>query len=161
MSGRETFVAAASAPRAALAAAALAVAAFALLAVPPLRTWLFHARTSPPKTFATITLAAGAGVRGVDAPAAKVSVPLEEDALRIILTLPEGAPASARYSVELENEKREVERLEVTGQDARSVSVVIPAGRLARGQYALRLYATGADGTEQRVQGGSYLFNAE
>ena len=79
----------------------------------------------------------------------------------VVLTLPEGAPASARYSVELENAKREVERLEASAQDAHTVSVVIPAARLARGQYALRLYATAPDGTEQRVPGGSYLFTAE
>ena len=84
-----------------------------------------------------------------------------EDALRIFLTLPEGTPAAARYDVELEDEKGQVERLKATAQDARTVSLVIPSERLARGQYALRLFAIGADGREQRVPGGSYLFNAE
>jgi hypothetical protein len=142
------------APRAAIGLAALAVVAVVLLSVP-------QPRTSPPKTFATITLAAGAGERGAGATATKVSVPLKEDALRILLTLPEGTPAAARYDVELENEKGQVERLEATAQEARTVSLVIPSERLARGQYVLRLYATGADGKEQRVPGGSYLFNAE
>jgi hypothetical protein len=149
------------APRAAVGFAALAFVTVALLTIPQLRTLLFPARTSPPKSFATITLAASAGERGAGAKATKVSVPLKEDALRILLTLPEGVPAAARYDVELENEKGQVERLEATAQDARTVSLVIPRERLARGQYALRLYATGADGKEQRVPGGSYLFNAE
>lgn len=149
------------APRAAVGLAALAVVAVALLAVPQLRTLLFPARTSPPKSFATITLAAGAGERGAGAKATKVSVPLKEDALRIFLTLPEGTPAAARYDVELENEKGQVERLKATAQDARTVSLEIPSEQLARGRYVLRLYATGADGREQRVPGGSYLFNAE
>lgn len=149
------------APRAAVGLAALAVVAVALLTVPQLRTLLFPARTSPPKSFATITLAAGAGERGAGAEATKVSVPLKEDALRIFLTLPEGTTAAARYDVELENEKGQVERLKATAQDARTVSLEIPSEQLARGRYVLRLYATGADGREQRVPGGSYLFNAE
>ena len=148
-------------PRAAVGLAALAVVAVALLTVPQLRTLLFPARTSPPKSFATITLAAGAGERGAGAKATKVSVPLKEDALRVLQTLPEGSPAAARYDVELENEKGQVERLEATAQDARTVSLVIPSERLARGHYVLRLYATGADGKQQRVPGGNYLFNAE
>jgi anti-sigma factor RsiW len=149
------------APRAAVGLAALAVVAITLLTIPQLRTLIFPTHSSPPKTLATITLAAGAGERGASAQATKVSVPLKEDALRIFLTLPEGSPAAARYGVELEDEKGQVERLVTTAQDARTVSVVIPSERLARGQYVLKLYATGADGTEQRVQGGSYFFNAE
>lgn len=149
------------APRAAVGLAALAVVAVTLLTIPQLRTLMFPPRISPPKTFATITLAAGAGERGAGAKATKVPVPLKEDALRIFLTLPEGTPAAARYDVELEDEKGQVERLEATAQDARTVSLVIPRERLARGQYALRLYATGADGKEQRVRGGNYLFTAE
>jgi anti-sigma factor RsiW len=149
------------APRAAVGLAALAVVAVALLTVPQLRTLLFPQRTSPPKTFATITLAAGAGERGAGEKTTKVSVPLKEDALRILLTLPEGTPASARYDVELENEKGLVEHLEATAQDARTVSLEIPSEQLARGRYALRLSAIGADGKKQRVPGGSYLFNAE
>jgi anti-sigma-K factor RskA len=148
------------APRAAVAFAALAVVAVAFLTVPQLRALLFPARTSP-KTFATITLPASAGTRGAGEATKKVSLPLKEDALRVVLTLPEGAPASARYSVELEDARHEVERLEPSAQDAHTVSVDIPAARLARGQNALRLLATAPDGTEQRVQGGSYLFTAE
>lgn len=148
------------APGAAVAFAAFAVVAVAFLTVPQLRALIFPDHTSP-KTFATITLPAGAGTRGAEAATTKVSLPLKADALRIVLTLPEGVPASARYSVELENGRREVERLEASAQDASTVAVVIPAERLARGQYALRLYATAPDGTEQRVPGGSYLFTAE
>lgn len=142
-------------PRAALSFAAVAVVAVSLLAVPSVRRWFF-----PPRTFATLALAAGAGVRGQGGPQATVPVPLKEDALRIFLTLPEGAPASG-YRVELQDSRGKVESLKATRRDARSVSVEIPSDRLARGQYALILYATAADGTEQRVQDGSYLFNAE
>jgi anti-sigma factor RsiW len=149
------------APRAAVAFAALAVVAVALLTIPQLRSPNSPPRTSP-NTFATITLPAGAGTRGAQETATKkVPLPLKEDALRVVLTLPEGAPASARYSVELENARHEVERLEPSAQDAHTVSVDIPAARLSRGQYALRLFATAPDSTEQRVQGGNYLFTAE
>ena len=90
-----------------------------------------------------------------------IQVPLKADALKVYLSLPEGATPAAHYGVELENDKGKVERLKVEGpQDARSVSVVISASQLARGQYVLRLLATGADGKEQRVEGGSYRFTA-
>ena len=45
-------------------------------------------------------------------------------------------------------------------RDALARSVRISASQLARGQYVLRLLATGADGKEQRVEGGSYRFTA-
>jgi hypothetical protein len=137
--------------------AALALAAVGLIAVALSLSGLF---TSSPKTFATLTLNPGGASRSGDAQASAISVPIKEDALRVYLTLPEGAPPAARYRVELESDKGKVESLNAEGQEARSVTVVIPASRLARGQYVLRLFATGADGKEQRVQGGSYLFTA-
>jgi methionine-rich copper-binding protein CopC len=123
--------------------------------------WYFHLHTSSPQTFATLTLTAGVGNRAEGPQAVKVPLPLYADALRISLMLPEGATPAASYRVELVSDNGETKPLEVTGQDARSVSVVIPAARLARGQYALRLFATSADGAQQRVGGGSYFFTVE
>ena len=48
----------------------------------------------------------------------------------------------------------------VTDADSESVTAEIPADRLARGQYALKLYAIRSDGAEDRV-GGSYYFAVE
>lgn len=137
-----------------------AAAALGVVAVVAGAVWFTLLRTSSPQTFATITLVIGANNRAEGAQPAKVSFPLKEDALRISLTLPERLPQASGYRVELLNNDRETETLKIDGQDARFVTVVIPSSQLARGQYALRLYMTKPDGTEERVS-GSYLFNVE
>lgn len=143
-------------PRALRAAAALLAVAVMLGAL-----WLLsRPRTSTPKTFATLTLTAGAGNRGVGAPATKVKLPPDADALKIFLVLPDGVTPAARYRAELEGDGGETKSLGADVQDARSVSVVIPSAQLARGQYALRLFVTDAGGAERRT-GGSYLFTVE
>ncbi|HEX8352342.1 MAG TPA: hypothetical protein VF611_05580 [Pyrinomonadaceae bacterium] len=139
------------APRAGLALAAVAVIVCVL--------WL--ARPAPPRTFAALTLAAGAGDRaeGFEPPA--VRLPLRADALRVTLTLPAGATPAAAYRAEMmPTSKPRPEAVEVAGQDERSVSVVIPEARLARGRHVLTLFAVGTDRAERRV-GDSYVFDVE
>ena len=116
-------------------------------------------RPNAPRTFATLTLAAGAGDRAEGARAEKVSLPLRADALRVRMKLPDGAASAARYRVELLGQGGRREALEAEGQDEGAVTVVIPAARLARGQYALRLFALPPGAEERRV--GSYLFDVE
>lgn len=138
-------------------------AGFALGAVAVIAGALWLARPAgppTPRTFAAITLTAGAGDRAEGALAAKVRLPLGADALKMTLTLPEGAPPATKYRAEMLNNKGGTEPLEVVGRDERTVAVVVPGARLARGQYAVRLHAVGADGAERRV-GGSYLFDVE
>jgi anti-sigma-K factor RskA len=136
--------------------AGLAFAAVACLAV---AVWLAVPRA--PRTFASLTLAAGAGERagGVEVP--KVRLPLGADALRVTLTLPAGTtPADAYRAEMLTLGDGRTEAVEVAGHDGRTVTVVVPEDRLARGRYALRLYASGVGGGERRV-GDSYVFDAE
>jgi anti-sigma-K factor RskA len=140
---------------------ALAAMALAFVVIAGSWLWLSRPRTSSPQTFATIILPAGLSTRAEGAQASKVRLPLNADALRISLMLPEGTTPAASYRVELVNESGEARSLKVAGQDAQAVSVLIPAGQLARGRYALKLFADGADGTEQRVSGDSYLFTVE
>ena len=138
-------------------------AAAALLAVAVMfgALWLLsRPRTPTPRTFATLTLTAGAGDRAVGVQAAKVKLPPDADALKIFLVLPDGATPAARYRAELESDSGETKSLVADVQDARSVSVLIPSAQLARGRYALRLFVTDAGGAERRT-GGSYLFNVE
>ena len=138
-----------------------AVAALSVVAIITITLWLYLSREPSPQTFATLTLTISAGnTRAEGAQAGKVNLPLSASALRISLMLPEGLPPSVRYRVELVNDNGETKPLEVAGQDAQTVTVVIPAVQLARGPYALRLFMTEADGTEQRVQ-GSYFFTVE
>jgi methionine-rich copper-binding protein CopC len=67
-------------------------------------------------------------------------------------------PPASRFRVEWENVDGEIKPLEIAGQDAQSVSVVIPVAQLARGQYALNIFVIKPDGTEVPVN-GSYFFN--
>jgi methionine-rich copper-binding protein CopC len=137
-----------------------AVAALALVTIIASTLWLSLSRAPSPQTFATLTLTISASNRAEGAQAGQVNLPLSADALRISLTLPEQLPRAARYRVELVNDNGETKPLEVAGQDAQTVTVVIPAAQLARGQYALRLFAITADGTEQRIN-GNYFFNVQ
>lgn len=139
-------------PRAVMAVVVVAVIASVL--------WLALFRSPSPRTFATLTLSISNNSRAEGVQASRIKLPLSADALRISLTLPERSAQAVRYRVELENIKGETKTLEIAGQDAQSVSVVIPAAQLARGQYALNLFAIKADGTEQPVN-GSYFFTVE
>ncbi|MCA1621212.1 MAG: zf-HC2 domain-containing protein [Acidobacteria bacterium] len=132
--------------RAGLAFAAVAAVAFAV--------WLAVPRA--PRTFATLTLVAGAGERAAGVEPPGVRLPPGTDALRVTLTLPAGTPPAASYRVEMMKDKGRTEEVEVAGHDARAVTVVIPEGRLARGRHALRLF----DGAGRRV-GDSYVFDVE
>jgi hypothetical protein len=137
-------------------------AAFVLVAILAGVLWLYLTRTRPAQTFATLTLTASVSNRADAVQAGRVKLLPDHDALRVYLTLPEPSPTTARYRAELDNldnVDREIKPLEITGQDARSVSVVIPATQLGRGQYALRLLTTSADNAERRI--GSYFFNVE
>jgi hypothetical protein len=139
--------------RAATAAAALVV----LLGA----AWLYVARVRPPRVVATIRLTSAVINRseGVEVDTVKLSP--DADALRVFLTLPDRAAPAPRYRVELDDEEGETVPLAVEGQDARAVSVLIPASRLSRGQqYALTLFPLGDDGTEQSAY-GSYVFAVE
>jgi methionine-rich copper-binding protein CopC len=138
-----------------------AVAALAPVAIIAGVLWLSIFRAPSPNAFATLTLTISASSnRAEGVQAAKVRLPLDASALRISLTLPERLPQAARYRVELVNDNGETKSLEIDRQDAQSVSVVIPAAQLARGQYALRLFAITANGAEQRIP-GSYFFTVE
>lgn len=109
--------------------------------------WLIRPRT--PQTFATLTLTAERNTRAEGVQPGKVTFPINADALKIILKLTDTATAAVRYRVELKNQSGERRPLLVTGQDAQSVLVVIPAEELPRGLYVLHLFVIKADGTEQ------------
>ena len=136
--------------RAATAVTVLALAAGAL--------WFFFLRTPVPRTYATLTLTISHSNRAEGVQAGKVKLTPDVEALKISLMLP--PPRAARYRVELENDNGETRSVELAGEDAQSVLVVIPAAQLARRQYALKLFAIQPDGVEQRIN-GSYFFIVE
>ena len=117
--------------------------------------WLLL-RTKPPLTFAALDLVISSDQRDVGTQPQKVKLPLEKDALRITLALPE----AATYRVQWEGIKGRLKDLEIEKQDANSISVIIPAGALTPGQYALKLFRKNPDGPDDPVP-GSYLFIVE
>lgn len=140
------------APRAALALAVLAIIVGGW--------WLLRPRTPTPQTVAMLTLSVARSDRADGAPVAGVKLPPDARALKVTLLLPEGESSAERYRVELEEAGGERRTLEVTEQDARSVSLEIPSSQLARKQYALRLFAAPTNGPTRRI-GGSYFFKVE
>lgn len=113
------------------------------------------------RTVVLVALTPTSAERGAGgAETTKVKLPSDAGALRVSLALPEGTQPASRYRVELEDREGKTESLQAEGEAARAVTVLIPAARLARGTYALKLYAINAEGAEQRVK-GSYLFSIE
>jgi|SRR5215213_3023608 len=94
-----------------------------------------------------------------DARYQRVPLSPEIGELRINLQLPAGITRGTNYRVELDD-RRETKKLNATSHDASSVLVVIPTSELAEGLYALRLYASKDDGTEQLIP-GEYLFETK
>lgn len=121
--------------------------------------WLMS-RTTTPQTFAHLNLAISTDNRSTGGSTQNVKLPLAENALRISLALPGPAPQGALYRVQWENVKGPIENLDIEKQDANAISVIIPAGKLTPGLYALKLFQKNSDGTETRVP-GSYFFNVD
>jgi hypothetical protein len=83
-------------------------------------------------------------------------VPPDASELRIKLTLPKPATPGARYRVELDN-RQKTTAVQTTGNDASSVSVVIPTHQVPAGLYGLIIYEIKPDGTEQQIPGYYYF----
>jgi hypothetical protein len=111
-----------------------------------------------PQAFVALQLTMTASDRGSATLVAPVSWPLNADALRVTLALPEAQPPAENYKVELVNERGEVKTLQITSRSNQALVVDIPAAQLAPGQYALRLYGVQSSGAAQRIN-GSYFFN--
>jgi methionine-rich copper-binding protein CopC len=139
-----------------------AAMSFALLLIVVAGAFVIYSRIAPRNhpTIVMVALTPTNAERGTGAEPTKVKLPKDAGALRVSLAPPEGSTPSARYRVELDDGEGKTESLEATGEDAHSVSVVIPAVHLSRGTYALRLFAVNAEGVEQRIR-GSYLFSVE
>jgi hypothetical protein len=135
----------------------VAVALVVTVAVVPSVWWLLFQRgIQAPRTVVTLALNVGNIDRSGGAPPGRVSLTRDTDTLKINLTLLDPPAQSVRYRVELSDVNGEIKTSEIVGQDAQSVLVLVPAAQLTRGQYALKLFAVRADGTERPV--GTSLF---
>lgn len=122
--------------------------------------WFLLPPPPAPGTFVTISLSPSAVTRGGGDGPQGVRLTPGTDALKINLTLPGGAAEGSRFRVELEDEGGAIESLAAERLDAQTVSVVVPSSRLRRGQYALRVFESGAGGAERRTS-DNYLLNVE
>lgn len=86
----------------------------------------------------------------------QVVVPANASAMKFRLRLPANLTPAPRYRAQLDN-RTDVTKLSVSEQEQDTVSVVVPVKLIPPGQYALRLIAIAADGTEREIP-GDYLF---
>jgi hypothetical protein len=119
-------------------------------------------RPFTPQTFKDVNLAfvSQDQTRGSStALTAKITLPLNADALRFSLTLPEPTPEGTTYSVRWENVKGPLGTLEtIDSKDPKFLTVIIPAHALTPGQYTLKLFRKNQDRTEQI---GNAFFDVE
>jgi hypothetical protein len=135
------------------------IAATMVVSVALLSWWV--SRPLTPQTFKDVNLGyiSEGQTRGSStAPTQKITLPLNADALRISLELPEPTPEGATYSVRWENVKGPLGTLQIVESKAKSLTVVIPANDLPRGQYTLKLLTKDPSGKEQTV---TYFFDIE
>jgi hypothetical protein len=135
-------------------------AAVAIVAVIGGALWLSSLSSPSSRTVAMLNLTIGSGNRAEGAESGKITLTPDVEALQISLTLPHQSLPGAHYRVELENDNGERQAVEIIEKNAQSVIVVVPAAKLSREQYALKLFVIQPDGVEQRIP-GSYFFDVE
>ncbi len=136
-----------------------AVAAIVLVTLIAGLVWFVLNRGSAPQSFATLDLTISQSTRGEGVQAQKISL-LSQDALKIVLRLPDQSPRAVRYRVELESDNGQTRSLNPIAQAEQSITVMIPASELNRGPYLLKVFAVGSDGDERRLS-GNYFFTVE
>ena len=110
-----------------------------------------------PARYIAVTLSSSAATRSTDDVSyPTIPIPADASELRVSLALPQPATPNTRYRIVLDD-RHELTSLKPSGQDANSVSVVIPAQQVRPGLYALVVYEIKADGTERQIP-GSYKF---
>ena len=89
----------------------------------------------------------------------RVTLPANTAQLKLRLMLPQPVTPDARYEAKLDN-RTEEKPIKVVEVDSDSVTVLIPAELLPRGEYSLRLLRVNTDGSSQTIP-GYYFFNIE
>src|SRR6185369_8646835 len=98
---------------------------------------LFVRTPQQPSRFVEISLTSSTVTRSeAGAQHPTITIPPDASELRVSLALPQSAAPDTRYRIVLNN-RRERTSFQPSGQDANSVSVVIPARHVPPGFYAL------------------------
>ncbi len=135
----------------------VAAAASALVLVVVVGVWVETRPRSEGQIFEA-TLPSATVVRGESAPQPpKIKLPPDTGKLKLRLQLLKPATPGTRYKAQVDDRVNTTD-VEITESDAESITVVVPAKLVPRGEYSLRLNITNPDGTQQQL---SYLFNVE
>ncbi len=113
-------------------------------------------RPGPQKSLALTLTSTAARRNASDPKIQRVTISSDVKELRVTLTLPQPVTQPTNYRAELDD-RSQTKNVTLASNDAGSVVVVIPAGQLPAGYYALRLYEVKSDGKEQRVPGDYYF----
>jgi hypothetical protein len=132
----------------------------ALLLVAALVVVWRSTRPAEPRNLIPLELIAANVERGPGDEERRIPLPHRDDALDVTLRLSKADAATPVHRVDLEGERWVLMELKPVAQDAEKVRVVIPAARLRRGQYVLKLYTLEADGAPRRLP-GNYFLNVE
>jgi len=136
-----------------------AVPAVGLAAVVIVAILFVRTPQQPPK-FVAINLTSSTVTRsGGESQPPMITIPPDVSELRVSLALPQPAAPDNRYRLVLDNRHQRTS-FQPSGQDANSVSVVIPARHVPPGSYVFVIYTIKPDGTEQQLP-GSYYFNTQ
>ena len=130
----------------------VALTAAALLIV----AGIFIYFSTRPATYLALNLTISTAERAEGAAAQTVKLPANTG-LKIMLTIPESARGAKDYAARLAGANTD---LPVDQRTDQTVTVVIPAGSLTPGTYAIQLSKLKPDNTHERVP-GSYYFAVE
>jgi hypothetical protein len=114
-------------------------------------------RPSSPQTFATIELSVSDADRAEGPQSKTLKIEPGTDAVKLILNLPEQSSQYKNYQVELSTREGVKTPLQVTAQDARTVTAIAPADLFERGRYGVKLTGVSADGRVEPIRGTYYL----
>jgi anti-sigma factor RsiW len=103
------------------------------------------------------TLARSTVVRGEGLAPTKLKLPSNTGELKLSLQLPKPATPDTRYKAQLDD-RVSTKDVEIIETNVQSVTVVVPAKLVPRGEYSLVLTIANPNNIQQRL---SYLFNVE
>jgi hypothetical protein len=110
-------------------------------------------------TYAAITLNLSTSDRATGSEAKTVKLEPDIGGIKIDLALPDTAPPTSNYRVELIDDQERSRNVSIAERTSNSLVLRIPADEITRGSYIIHLYVN-PGGAEQRIR-GSYYFNVE
>lgn len=121
---------------------------------------IYKSINSGPVHYAVVNLSISTANRAEGAVPAKVKYESLQAGLQATLTIPEEEKGGRDYRVKLVSGNGPEHFLAIAARNDQTVTVQIPISFLNRGSYALQMFRTAPDGTEQHIR-GNYFFDIE